>query len=170
MIPNYYKSHRNIAKRAPGMSRMGRLRSGSYAGQRSINNPQPRGYITAAFGRWLHRAQQMLTPGGRRRVAGGSSRLTGTQGSAFYGRPAIADKIMQKRRSLMTAMTASTYMPMAALFLVVAGAINWALVGLFEFDLVAYLFGPYTPLSRSIYTLVGIAGLYLGYSYDRFTR
>lgn len=41
----------------------------------------------------------------------------------------------------------------------ILGAINWGLVGLFEFDLVASLFGDMTVLTRLIYSLVGIAGL-----------
>ncbi len=48
-----------------------------------------------------------------------------------------------------------------SLILVIIGAINWLLVGLFSFDLVAYLFGGQTAvLSRVIYTLVGVAGLW----------
>lgn len=48
-----------------------------------------------------------------------------------------------------------------ALILMIIGAINWGLVGLLRFDLVAALFGgPQTLLSRIIYTLVGLAGLY----------
>lgn len=47
-----------------------------------------------------------------------------------------------------------------ALVLVIVGAINWGLIGLFKFDLVAYLFGGQTALlSRWIYALVGLAGL-----------
>ena len=47
-----------------------------------------------------------------------------------------------------------------ALILVIIGAINWGLIGFFEFDLVAYLFGGQTAIiSRVIYGLVGIAGL-----------
>ena len=49
-----------------------------------------------------------------------------------------------------------------ALLLVVIGAINWGLVGLFQFDLVAALFqGPDSALSRTVYTLVGAAGIVL---------
>jgi uncharacterized protein len=48
-----------------------------------------------------------------------------------------------------------------ATVLVVIGALNWALVGLFSFDLVAALFGTLSPLSRIIYVLVGLAGLYM---------
>lgn len=48
-----------------------------------------------------------------------------------------------------------------ALLLVIIGALNWGLIGLFNFDLVATLFGGQTSfLSRIIYSLVGLAGLY----------
>ena len=47
-----------------------------------------------------------------------------------------------------------------ALVLTIIGAINWGLIGFFEFDIVAYLFGGQTAIiSRVIYGLVGIAGL-----------
>ncbi|KRG07981.1 DUF378 domain-containing protein [Lederbergia galactosidilytica] len=47
-----------------------------------------------------------------------------------------------------------------ALALVIIGAINWGLIGLFQFDLVASIFGGQTAgLSRFVYTLVGLAGL-----------
>ncbi|HVH44867.1 MAG TPA: DUF378 domain-containing protein [Labilithrix sp.] len=49
----------------------------------------------------------------------------------------------------------------AAIALVVIGAINWGLVGLFNFDLVAAIFGHLTALSRVVYVLVALAGLYL---------
>lgn len=52
-----------------------------------------------------------------------------------------------------------------ALLLVIVGALNWALVGLFEFDLVATIvgeeFGAVNTLSRIVYILVGLAGVYL---------
>lgn len=48
-----------------------------------------------------------------------------------------------------------------ALTLVIIGALNWLLVGLLQYDLVAALFGGSSSLlSRLIYTLVGIAGIY----------
>ena len=48
-----------------------------------------------------------------------------------------------------------------ALILVIVGALNWGGVGLFGFDTVAFLFGGQTgAVSRIIYTLVGIAGLW----------
>lgn len=47
-----------------------------------------------------------------------------------------------------------------ALILVVIGAINWGLIGFFKFDLVRVICGDMSVLSRIIYALVGIAGLY----------
>ena len=47
-----------------------------------------------------------------------------------------------------------------ALILAIVGCVNWGLVGLFQFDLVAWLFGTASVLSRIIYTLVGLAGLW----------
>ena len=48
-----------------------------------------------------------------------------------------------------------------ALILVIVGGLNWLLVGLFAFDLVAAIFGVMTVLSRIIYVLVGLAAIYL---------
>lgn len=48
-----------------------------------------------------------------------------------------------------------------ALVLMIVGAINWGLVGLFNFDLVQALFGTWSPiLARVTYLLVGLAGVY----------
>ena len=48
-----------------------------------------------------------------------------------------------------------------ALVLAIIGGLNWGLVGLFRFDLVAYLFGGQTAMvSRVIYTLVGLAAIW----------
>ena len=47
-----------------------------------------------------------------------------------------------------------------ALVLIIIGAVNWGLIGLFKFDLVATIFGNMSLLSRIIYTLVGISGLW----------
>ena len=49
-----------------------------------------------------------------------------------------------------------------ALVLVIVGAVNWGLVGIAQFDLVAALFGGVdSPLSRVVYTLVGASGVVL---------
>ena len=45
------------------------------------------------------------------------------------------------------------------LILTIIGAINWGLIGLLDFNLVSFLFGEMTMLSRIVYSLVGIAGL-----------
>ena len=47
----------------------------------------------------------------------------------------------------------------AALTIAIIGAINWGLIGFFRFDLVAFLFGEMTLLTRIVYTLVGICGI-----------
>lgn len=57
-----------------------------------------------------------------------------------------------------------------ALILLIIGGLNWLLVGLFSFDLVAAIFGELTLLSRIIYILVGLAALYTIYLATRITR
>lgn len=46
------------------------------------------------------------------------------------------------------------------LVLVIVGGLNWGLVGAFDFDLVAALFGEMSPLSRIVYALVGLSALW----------
>ena len=48
-----------------------------------------------------------------------------------------------------------------ALVLVIIGGLNWGLVGLFGFDLVATLFGDMTMISKVVYTLVGLSAVYI---------
>ena len=48
-----------------------------------------------------------------------------------------------------------------ALVITVIGALNWGLIGLFRFNLVSFLFGDMSWISRIVYILVGICGLYL---------
>ena len=45
------------------------------------------------------------------------------------------------------------------LAITIIGAVNWGLIGLLDFDLVAFIFGEATLFSRIIYTLVGVCGL-----------
>ena len=47
-----------------------------------------------------------------------------------------------------------------ALVLIIIGAINWGLIGFFNFNLVGMIFGDMTVISRIIYALVGISGLW----------
>ncbi len=53
------------------------------------------------------------------------------------------------------------FLDATALTIAIIGAINWGLIGLFQFDFVAFLFGDMSWLSRIVYVLVGICGLYL---------
>lgn len=48
-----------------------------------------------------------------------------------------------------------------AFILVVIGALNWGLVGIFNFDLVTFLLGDMSAISRIVYALVGLSGLYM---------
>ena len=47
-----------------------------------------------------------------------------------------------------------------ALVLIIIGAINWGLIAIFNFDLVAALFGYMSVISRIVYGLVGVSGLW----------
>ena len=53
------------------------------------------------------------------------------------------------------------------LTLVIVGAVNWGLIGFFDFDLVSTLFGQMSLLTRIIYAAVGIGGLYAISYYGR---
>lgn len=55
----------------------------------------------------------------------------------------------------------SKFLDYTALVLTIVGAVNLGLIGFFRFNLVTFLFGDMTWLSRIIYALVGISGLYL---------
>jgi len=60
-----------------------------------------------------------------------------------------------------------------ALVLVIVGGLNWALVGLFNFDLVAYLFVQLlniVVLARVVYVVVGLAALYLLVMAPKFNK
>ena len=55
------------------------------------------------------------------------------------------------------------------LVITIIGAINWGLIGLFDFNLVSTLFGADSGLSRIVYTLVGITGLInIGILFEHF--
>ena len=65
------------------------------------------------------------------------------------------DKLIKPKRN------GVDFMDTIALILTIVGAINWGLIGLAKFDLVAWIFGGQTAIfSRIIYTLVGLAGLW----------
>jgi hypothetical protein len=57
-----------------------------------------------------------------------------------------------------------------AAILVVVGAVNWGLVGLFQFDLVATIFGDMSVMSRLVYVLVGVAGAFQAIQWKAIQR
>ena len=57
-----------------------------------------------------------------------------------------------------------------AAVLLVVGGLNWGLVGMFNFDLVASIFGNMSVLSRAVYSLVGLAAVYQGLSWKMIQR
>jgi len=54
-------------------------------------------------------------------------------------------------------------MTKVATLLLVIGGLNWGLIGLFNVDVVAMLFGQMSVLSRIVYDLVGLSALWVGY-------
>lgn len=57
-----------------------------------------------------------------------------------------------------------------AYVLAIVGGLNWGLVGAFNFDLVAAIFGEMSALSRIVYVLVGLSALYLIYTGTKFAK
>jgi uncharacterized membrane protein YuzA (DUF378 family) len=57
-----------------------------------------------------------------------------------------------------------------ALALLIVGGLNWLLVGLFELDLVAALFGELSLLSRIVYLAVGLSAIYLAFISPRLAH
>lgn len=54
--------------------------------------------------------------------------------------------------------------------LVIIGALNWGLVGFFDFNLVTFLFGDYSYLSRFVYILVGLSAVYLVFASKKMCK
>ena len=57
-----------------------------------------------------------------------------------------------------------------AYVLAIIGGLNWGLIGAFDFNLVAAIFGDMSPLSRIVYVLVGLSALYLIYTGTKLGR
>lgn len=79
--------------------------------------------------------------------------------SGYFADISIAGtlKAVQKRGRQM----GNKFLDGTALTIAIIGAINWALIGIFRFDLVAFIFGDMSWLSRIVYAIVGVCGLYL---------
>lgn len=80
---------------------------------------------------------------------------------ATMNAPTMERRHLPERRAAVregtTSMSAIDYIAMA---LLIVGGLNWAMVGLFDVDVVATLFGAGSPATRLIYVLVGISALY----------
>lgn len=57
-----------------------------------------------------------------------------------------------------------------SLVLLIVGGLNWGLVGLFNYDLVAAIFGDMSVISRLVYSLVGLSGLYAAFFLKDLTK
>ena len=62
------------------------------------------------------------------------------------------------------------YLDWLAIILVVVGGLNWGLVGLLDFDLVAMIFGDMSVISRVVYSLVGLSAIYLAATSMKLTK
>ena len=63
-----------------------------------------------------------------------------------------------------------TTLDWVAMILIVVGGLNWLLVGLFGFDLVAAIFGSMSMLSKIVYVLVGLSALYVLFNLGKFAK
>lgn len=84
-----------------------------------------------------------------------------TMNAPTMDRRTTPERRLTARPHQRSAMSALDYLAMA---LLIIGGLNWGMVGLFEVDMVATLFGQGSPLSRVIYVLVGVAALYSVYT------
>ncbi|HTH71914.1 MAG TPA: DUF378 domain-containing protein [Candidatus Pristimantibacillus sp.] len=63
-----------------------------------------------------------------------------------------------------------SFLDILAYLLVIVGGINWGLVGFFNYNLVTRIFGESTSVTRIIYAAIGLAAIYLLYSFMRVNR
>lgn len=57
-----------------------------------------------------------------------------------------------------------------AVVLVIIGGLNWGLIGIFGWDLVAYIFGTMSTISQVVYILVGLSAVYLAATAGKLAR
>lgn len=79
-------------------------------------------------------------------------------------RRTISDRRANGRATSQKRMKAIEWIPM---LLLAVGGLNWGLVGLFNFNLVSFLFGEMTTLTRLVYIVVGLCALYSLYLSSR---
>ncbi|HEY0337767.1 MAG TPA: DUF378 domain-containing protein [Burkholderiales bacterium] len=94
-----------------------------------------------------------------------------TMNATFTERRVVADRRSEGTNALRTGThTGMNAIDWVALTLMIVGGINWGLVGLFDFNLVAAIFGDMTPLSRVVYVAVGLSALYSIYTATKMSR
>ena len=90
---------------------------------------------------------------------------------ATMNAPTMERRHLPERRAAIregqSAMTGLDYIAMA---LLIIGGLNWAMVGLFDVDVVATLFGRGSPASRIVYIIVGVAALWAIYTAAKLGR
>lgn len=90
---------------------------------------------------------------------------------ATMNAPTMERRHLPERRAAVregqSAMSAVDYIAMA---LLIIGGLNWAMVGLFDVDVVASIFGPGSPATRIVYVIVGLAALWSIYTTAKIGR
>ncbi len=84
-----------------------------------------------------------------------------TMNAPTMDRRTMGERRTSQRAHQRSAMSALDYLAMA---LLIVGGLNWAMVGLFDVDMVATIFGAGSPATRIIYVVVGLAALYSIYT------
>lgn len=75
----------------------------------------------------------------------------------------------RRASSYRTAHRRLTALDWTAMVLLIVGGVNWGLIGLFGFNLVAAIFGEFSILSRLVYIIVGIAAIYSVYTSSKMS-
>lgn len=90
-----------------------------------------------------------------------------TMNSPTMDRRTMGERRVSSRAHQRSAMSALDYLAMA---LLIIGGLNWAMIGLFDVNVVASLFGFDTTVTRIIYVLVGLAALYAIYTTSKMAN
>lgn len=53
------------------------------------------------------------------------------------------------------------------IFILIAGGINWGFIGLINFDIISFVFGPIILLTRILYSIIGIAAIYIIFNFKK---
>jgi uncharacterized membrane protein YuzA (DUF378 family) len=85
---------------------------------------------------------------------------TGTTGATAYRDSAADDRDTHRHQHHQSNVGSKNVLDWLAIILLIVGGLNWGLVGLFGFDLVAAIFGSGTAISRAIYIAVGVAAIW----------